>query len=307
MIKQVHKNYSAFREMLIATTALSNCTSEQFDEDSKKIINFVGKAYGLSEELIKYCSKVILDDLITISTQKDINAFVNSHLYETELDELDSLMSAKCDAIDIIKTFGEIRSPQLSYKWFDYSHKNPYYPEIRYQQLSIAASTGNVVANKVVAILSVLGIGCEQTKENTLSGAYRLKQCAMWGDIASLFLVREVYKILGNSQGISLFDQLISLVPFIKEGRTVLPEDTKKKLSKEAYEFFSIICSIKQDIILSRKKFNIDYSFVEVMLLSSVDYYDKLGYINRYEAQEWKEVTNPSFNPDRKIGFKVGE
>ena len=175
MIEQIHKHYSAFREMLIATTALSNCSSEKYDEDCKKIIEFIGQAYNLEKELVEYCAKVILDDLITISTQQDINAFVNSHSYETKLDELDSLMSAKCDAIDIIKSFGEVRSPQLSFKWFDYSHRNPYYPEIRYQQLGIAASTGNVVANKVVAILSVLGIGCEKSKQNTLSGAYRLK------------------------------------------------------------------------------------------------------------------------------------
>ena len=285
----------------------SNRSSKKYDEDCKAIIDFIGKAYHLKEELIEYCKKVILDELIAISTDQDITAFVNSHTYEGELDELDSLFNAKCDVIGVIRNFGEVRSPQLSAAWFDYSHINPYYPEIRYQQLSIAASTGNVVANKIVGILSVLGIGCEATKDMILSGVYRLRQCAMWGDISSLFLIREVYKILEMEKQEKLYDEMVSLIPYMKEGRTIIPQRVSEKVSKEAMQTFAIMCSIKQDIILSKQKFYIDYSFVEVMLLAEVDYYDKLSFINHYDAQEWKEVTNSSFNPKRKIGFKIGE
>jgi hypothetical protein len=89
--------------------------------------------------------------------------------------------------------------------------------------------------------------------------------------------------------------------------RTIVPQRIAEKVSKEAIQTFAIMCSIKQDIILNMRKFYIDYSFVEVMLLSDIDYYDKLNFINKYDAQEWKEVTNSSFNPKRKIGFKIGE
>ena len=41
MIREIHKNYSAFREMLLATTALSNRSSDNYDEDCKKIIDFI--------------------------------------------------------------------------------------------------------------------------------------------------------------------------------------------------------------------------------------------------------------------------
>ena len=307
MITEIHKNYSAFREMLLATTALSNRSSKKYDEDCKAIIDFIGKAYSLNEDLIEYCKKIILDELVAISTDQDITAFVNSHTFEGELDELDSLFSAKCDVIGVIRNFGEVRSPQLSPAWFDYSHINPYYPEIRYQQLSIAASTGNVVANKIVGVLSVLGIGCESSKEMMLSGIYRLRQCAIWGDISSLFLIREVYHILEMKEQKTLYDELVSLIPYMKEGRTIIPSRMAEKVSKEAMQTFAIMCSIKQDIILSKQKFYIDYSFVEVMLLADVDYYDKLNFINHYDQQEWKEVTNSSFNPNRKIGFKIGE
>ena len=307
MITEIHKNYSAFREMLLATTALSNRSSKKYDDDCKAIIDFIGEAYGLEKDLVEYCKKVILDELVTISTDQDIRAFVNSHTADSELEELDSLLSAKCDVIGVIRNFGEVRSPQLSEAWFDYSHSNPYYPEIRYQQLSIAASTGNVVANKIVGILSVLGIGCDATREMVLSGVYRLRQCAIWGDISSLILIRQVYRILEMKEQVKLYDELVSLVPFMKEGRTVIPQRIAEKISREAIETFAIICSIKQDIILNQHKFYIDYSFVEVMLLKEVDYYDKLHFINRYDAQEWKEVTNSSFNPNKKIGFKIGE
>ena len=42
-----------------------------------------------------------------------------------------------------------------------------------------------------------------------------------------------MYKILGNSQQISVFEQLISLIPYIKEGRTVLAKEVSEKLEEQ--------------------------------------------------------------------------
>ena len=63
MIKVIHENYPAFYNMLIAVTALGNNSSPEFDKDAGKIIEFIGKAFFLDDDVIKYCKKMILDEL----------------------------------------------------------------------------------------------------------------------------------------------------------------------------------------------------------------------------------------------------
>ena len=149
--------------------------------------------------------------------------------------------------------------------------------------------------------MSYLGIGV--TKNNVLeeSAIYRFKQCLMWGDISSFFFLKYIYELKGQEKEVKLFDDLIKLVPYLEDGRTVLPEDKQKEISEDALELFNIISSIKQDIVINLEKIYIDYSFVEVMISPEVHYLNKLGYINNYSNQEWKEATNSSH---RRIGMK---
>lgn len=304
MVKIIHQNYQAFYNMLIAVTALGNNPSDQYDADAKKIINFIGKAYFLSDEVIEYCQRLILDELVTISVKEDINAFVNSHDYESEVEDIDSLLTMKCDAINVIESLSNVKNVNLNPDWFNYSHYKPYYPLIRYRQLCLAASTGNPIANKVSAIMLYLGIGVE--KADTESAIYRFKQCLMWGDVPSIYFLKYIYQSLGKQEE-EIYNGLIKLVPYLEDGRTVLPKEASKDVSKDVLEMFAIISSIKQDIVINLERVYIDYSFAEVMISNQIDYYTKLGYINHYQEQAWKEATNSSNDPNKKVGFKLGE
>ena len=62
---------------------------------------------------------------------------------------------------------------------------------------------------------------------------------------------------------------------------------------------------MRLSLLLSKQKFYIDYSFVEVMLSDNVDYYGKIEFINEYTSQRWKEITNSSNDPSKVLGFKV--
>ena len=110
MIKQIHEYYPAFYNMLIVTTLLSNQSDEQYDEDCKKIIDFIGKSYEMDSKLIKYCQRVVLDELVAISTDEDVAAFINAHDCDSNLEEIDSLLSMKCDAIGVVESLKEIKN-----------------------------------------------------------------------------------------------------------------------------------------------------------------------------------------------------
>lgn len=304
MIEKIHHYYPAFYNMLIATTLMSNQSDEKFDEDAKKVIQFIGAAYGMDDELIEYSKNIILNELVAISTDEDVAAFKNSHDLESKLDDLDSLFAMKCDAIKVAESLREVNNLNISPSWFEYSHYKPYYPEVRYRQLAIAATTGHPVANKVVSILTVLGIGCEK---NIVSGMYRFKQCLMWSDLPSIYFLKKVAHDEGLDEEERVYKDLEKLIPYIHEGRTIIPSSYKEEIAKEAKELFAYISSIRQDVIINEGRSYIDYSFVEVILLKSLDYYKKLDFINNYRHQEWKEVTNSSFDPNKKLGFKVGK
>ena len=291
MLKKIYENFSAFYLMTVSSTLLSNFSDEALDEDSRKVIDFIGKAYDLDEELIEYIKPIIIDELTTISLLEDVEAFHSTRERYSSVNEFDRLYAIKCDAILEIIQVGEEKQIGLKKEWFNYSHYKPYTAPIRFKELSIAASTGNILANRTVAILSYLGIG---TPVNVEGAILRLKQCIFWGDIASIFLLSEIYEQGKDVQNMRIYKDLASLASYIEEGRTLIPENEARKLSYESRMLFAFISSIKQDIILNYQKTNIDYSFVEVMLLDSIEYAKKMNFINNYQKQEWKEITNSS-------------
>lgn len=305
MIEKLLKNHQAFSNMLFATTLLSNVYSQTFEDDSNKIIDFIGKAFHLDEQTVNAAQKLITDDLMTISVKDDVSAFTNAHDYNSKLQELDPFLSMKCDAINIVESLANKASFHINSAWFDYGHYKPYYPEVRFAQLNTVASIGHPIANKVVGLMCFLGIGCEK---NVDSAILRMKQCALWGDTACIFLLREMYDESGDKENAKVFSELESLTDYIKEGRTLIPDEKIGKLDGKTKEFFAYISSIKQDVVLNEQRYFIDYSFVEVVLLPKLDYYKKMGYINFYRDQKWKDVTNSSLNPEStKFGFKVGD
>lgn len=305
MIEKLLKNHQAFSNMLFATTLLSNVYSQAFETDSNKLIEFIGKAFHLEDETIKAAQKLITDDLMTISVKDDVTAFINAHDYDSKLQELDPFLSMKCDAINIVESLANKASFHINSAWFDYNHYKPYYPEVRFAQLNTVATIGHPIANKVVGLMCFLGIGCEK---NVDSAILRMKQCALWGDTACIFLLREMYDESGDKENAKVFSELESLTDYIKEGRTLIPDEVIGKLDGKTKEFFAYISSIKQDVVLNEQRYFIDYSFVEVVLLPKLDYYKKMGYINFYRDQKWKDVTNSSLNPEStKFGFKVGD
>ena len=302
MGSRVLKHYDAFYNMTLITTMLTNVFSENYEEDAKHIILLVGKAYGLKDNEIYECEKYITDTFMDITTVSDANTFNNSQSWDSNGgDDEVSLKLMKCEIVLLINDLAKNNS-RINGSWFDYYHYKPYTREIRFNQIAQTATTGNLIANKVAAVMLYLGIG---TSKDEKSAVLRLKQCALWGDVFSMYLLSLILKDKNDADSQS-FAELSSLEKYLNEGRTLLPEEAKKIIGERTRQLFACISSIRQDIILLHKVYDIDYSFVEVLLQPTVDYYKKLYYINNYSAQEWKEVTHSSINPNSKIGFKVG-
>lgn len=296
------KKYLAFLDMLLTVTMLSNEFNNDLDNDASTIISFIGVTYDLYENEIDECKRLILSDLTTISTIADVQAF-QADKNKTISPILNNFLYLKANTILLLKNiYDNYDRGNFDQYYFNYLYLRPYNSSIRFNELITASIKGNIYVNRTVAIMLALGIG---HSKNVKSALYRLKQCAYWGDVSSIYYLAYLYKNIGDDKQAKLYSNLLELVGYASEGRTVLNEELKAKYDVETQQTFALITSIKHDIVLQNNIQNINLSFLEVILSDDIDYYKKINYINQYLNQEWKEVTNSSDDPSKKFGFIV--
>ena len=300
MIIKERDNYLAVFDILLTVTMLSNDFNDELEKDTEKVIDFVGKAFKLDDKTIEECRKVVPDDLTVLSTTLDVEAFLSNKGY-LEYPKIGNLLYLKLEAILKLNNIYNIYdNEQFNQQYFDYEYLRPYFANIRYRELESSSIKGNVQVNRTVALMLALGIG---TKQNVKSAIYRLKQCAYWGDISSLYYLSYLYEGQKDKKNAKMYADLAELGQLFLEGRTVIPQETKDKYDEETIKNYELISSIKQDIVLSYNQPAINYSFVEVMLMDKIDYYTKMHLVNNYNSQEWREFTNSSNDPNKKLGF----
>ena len=300
MVLNERDNYLATFDILLITTMLSNDFNEELEKDSKRIIDFIGEAFNLDEKAVKDLKKIVTDDLTILATTQDAEAFLSNRGY-LEYPEISDLLYMKAEVImKLDNIFNIYDKAQFNQHYFDYDYLRPYFADIRYRELESSSIKGNVVINRTVALLLALGVGC---KKNIKSAIYRFKQCAYWGDVASLSYLSYLYKLEKDEKNAKLYGDLASLGHYLLEGRTMIPE--KDKYDEEVNKQYELISSIKQDIVLTYNESDINYSFLEAILMEGVDYFTKMQLVNNYREQTWKELTNSSYDPSKRLGFKV--
>lgn len=300
MVLNERDNYLATFDILLITTMLSNDFNEELENDSKRIIDFIGEAFNLDEKAVKDLKKIVTDDLTILATTQDAEAFLSNRGY-LEYPEISDLLYMKAEVImKLDNIFNIYDKAQFNQHYFDYDYLRPYFADIRYRELESSSIKGNVVINRTVALLLALGVGC---KKNIKSAIYRFKQCAYWGDVASLSYLSYLYKLEKDEKNAKLYGDLASLGHYLLEGRTMIPE--KDKYDEEVNKQYELISSIKQDIVLTYNESDINYSFLEAILMEGVDYFTKMQLVNNYREQTWKELTNSSYDPSKRLGFKV--
>lgn len=302
MFLREKQKYLALSNILISVTMLSNSFNNELENDSSHFIDFIGNVFSLKKEEIEDCKKLVLDELTVVSTIQDVDAFF-ANQGEKDFPKIGQYLYLKCDALLKLKNiYQKFNHNNFNQIYFEYRYLRPYYPDIRFKELVNSSTNGDIDINRTVAICLATGVGC---KEDIDAAIYRFKQCAYWGDISSLYYLTYLYEIKGDEKEKRLYSNLCSLSVYLSNGITNIPNVKKNEFDKLTSDTFSLIASIKQDIILSFNLYNIDFSFVEIMLLDKLDYYQKMKCINEYDQKWWKELTNSSSDPNKKLGFNV--
>ena len=238
MLEKIYENSLAFYEMVKTTTYLCNNPNGAYRKDAGKIIEVIGKAYGLNDELIAFIQKEIIEDLSAIETDEDVRTFQSLKQDEhAKVDVTNPLLKFKYNALNEI--FGlDYRTIQLNKVWFDYSYPNDYVAKIRYDELSSSCSSGIIDINKAVALMNYLGIG---TTKDVKAAERKLKQCMYWGDLASIKLLAFIEKENKNEECSLIYEDLFSLSSYLNEGITVLPKEVKDNHNPKTVDLFFLI------------------------------------------------------------------
>lgn len=298
MVLKEKEKYLAICDILLSVTMLSNNFNSELKADSEKIIDFVGGVFKLSKAEMDEIKSLISEELTLISTVKDVKAYFANN-GENDYPEISNYLYLKSEALLKLDTiYQKLSNDGFNQLFFDYRYLRPYYPDIRFKELVSSSIKGDININRVIAILLAVGIGCTV---DVNAAIYRFKQCAYWGDMSSIYYLSH----LCDEKEAKLFKELSSLTSYLSEGRTMIPESKKSEYEPKTIEEFTLISSIRQDIVLAYKQNDIDYSFIEVLLLDKLDYYKKMELINNYREQSWKEYTNSSSDPSKKLGFNL--
>ncbi len=294
--------YEVFYNMLLATSVMTNTYSDDAIEDAKKIINYIGEAYGVDADYIKEAERVILYDLATIATVQDFTAFDAAKSFEREYDDFDRYAEVKNEIVAMLENTRK-HSYDQSCGWVNYSHYCVYQAQMRYRRLREHSVTGDLISTRMTGILLALGIGCEK---DTVAAERKLLQCALWGDIPSAIFLAKAALDSGDKRH-SYFSEYAKLLSdYLAEGITVLDDSVKAKYSDEACLLYVYTSSIKYDVVYSLNNQKIDFSFLEV-IMSDIPFAEKMTYIDEYERKVWKKRTNSISEAAKsvKIGFNA--
>ena len=286
--------------MLLATAVMTNTFSPDAVRDCTDVIDFIGDAYGVSDEYKAQAAEVILHDLAIVATVQDFTAFDAAKEFDAEYTDFDRYAEVKNEIISMLENLRKNTYLQAP-GWVNYTHYCVYQREMRYRRLREHSVTGDLISTRMEGIVLALGIGCEK---DTAAAERKLLQCSLWGDITAAKYLARVARMSGDGRAVYLSEYAELLDTYLAGGITVLPDKVKAKYSNEACLLYVYTSSIKYDVVYSLGNPKIDFSFLEV-IMSDIPFAEKMTYIDEYERKVWKKRTNSITETAKstKIGF----
>ena len=303
-MKQFFKNIECTKEVILYTTILSNNASKEWEEDSKKLIDFICEAY--SNKLQDDYLKLIAYEISNLSTINEYKLLFNKASFSDEFDETSVLYDIKGRAMMTInQLFRRIENVNMGmFSYFDYNSINPYNNIERSASLLQASRYGDVELSVMAGLLYATGIG---GKQNYRLAKLRFLQAAYWGCFSAFKYAALISKKLGENSESKFYSEMYSACSgFLSEGVTIIPLEYQTKYTKKTQDYFSLVASIYFDVVLLYKIYTINFSFVEVMMLDDLSLADKMKYVNNYNEYKWKEETGIVESKTlSKIGFNI--
>ena len=288
----MREHYEAFYLMTLSAAFLNSAALGEFESDAGEVLAFVGKAYGLDEEVTGAFSGLILGDMMKIGLVSDYHAL---NAFE-ELDDRDRdnliFYEIKGRAVEEVnrsnrRSYSQANSRlnqemKTGMKYESFHHA--YDATVRFESLKQQAGCGDINSTRQLGILYALGIG---TECDLARAVMHLERCVMWGDVPAAALLREVRSRKGDDQGARECEELYRLEKkYLEDGVINLPgeEDVEDAVG----ERYLCIALIRQYLVIQSRMEEIDIAFLQALSQPGLSHRDKLMLISRYKDSVWK-------------------
>ena len=298
------ENIEMTKQIILYTTLLSNNASAEWEDDAKKIVDFICDSYQAGSKKDYY--KLISYDLSNLSSEREYRLLFNKEQYDKNFNDLDVYYDIKGKAIVTIEQLAS-RMERMNlglYTAFKYDNVNPYNAVERRDALLEASRYGDVELAVMAGFIHAIGLG---GKAKLKTARLRFLQAAYWGYFPAFRYASQISKLLNDEKNEKLYEELYhACYRFMTEGITIIPSEDKNEFSNDASNLFSLVASIYFDVVILFKLDSINFSFVEVMLLDGLSLAEKMRYVNHYNEFKWKDATNGIKSTTlNKFGFNV--
>lgn len=291
--REMQENYEAFYSMTLSAAFLNSAAFGEFEADAGKILSFIGNAYRLAEETAQAFSRLILGDMMKIGLVSDYHALGSLENLSDEDWELLIFYEIKGRALEEVN-----RSDRRGYfhassrlnqdvkagmKYESFHHA--YDPFVRFESLKQQAEFGDLNSTRQLALLYALGIG---TERDIGKAKLHFERCAMWGDMPSAILLKELYSQEGDARMAEEFSELYRLEKkYLADGVIHPPE---KECAERIRNRYLCTALIRQYLVVQSKMAEIDIAFLDAISQPELPLKKKLHYISRYKDLTWKNA-----------------
>lgn len=300
-VDELLNNYEAFHLMIRSTSMLATRNSKNFDRDAATLIDFIGASYGWRQELIDAAADLILGDMMRVALISDVRALASADMLDDfEKDNL-ILYEVKGAALEEVarsETFNcgqpidkAVQGLKSGAGFLAFHHV--YEPVVRYAQLSLRADCGEPLSTLQIALMRILGIGCDRSIAHAQQA---LERALLWGSKEACKVLRYLWEQEGNHSMVSFLESVYTYLGRSCELQDPLAEGAE---DTKAAEYCILIAGVRSIV---HRCGEIDVAFADLLNRDDIPFPRKLAWIAKYKESAWLRGYQPGREP-LKIGF----
>lgn len=280
----------AFCLMVRSVAVLGSQNSSLLDRDAQMLIHFIGQVYGWRRELTSGAADFILGDLMKVGLAADYLALASAEMLDETVRENLIFFEIKGKSIEEVNRAEvimdhayelnltqEIRS-SMNFTSFHHTYE----PRIRFSQIKRKACGGNALYALQMAMMLILGIGCES---DIVLAQRILERLLVWQEKAAAKILSFLWAQENDGEAASfyqdIFEWLDSPLPVLE------PLPTRSEDTAQTAEYCTIISAVQSLIKNAGGKREVDFLFAGLMNSEDIPFAEKLDLIRRYKDGAW--------------------
>ena len=295
----------AFCLMVRSVAVLGSQNSALLDRDAQILIDFIGRVYGWRRELINGAADFILGDLMKVGLTADYLALASAEMLdETVLENL-IFFEIKGNAIEEVNRaevvidnvfelnlMQEIRS-SMNFRAFHHTYE----PRVRFSQIKRKACGGDALYALQMAMMLILGIGCES---DIVLAQRILERLLVWREKTAAKILSFLWARENDREAASFYQDVFE---WLDSPQPVLePLPTWPEGAARTVEYCTIISAVQSLIKNAGGKREVDFLFAGLMNCEDIPFAEKLDLIRRYKDGAWLSYYN-NHQVKPRIGF----